>query len=531
MEIMENTRPVSNLFKAALLNPDQFCVTWEQVPGRVDTKDQCRSILADAEKAAMGGKVHAISITDNPGGNPAFAGTIIGIEIKKLGIEPLVHLALRDRNRNEVESLIYGLAYNGIRNILAMSGDFPSTGGFGGMGGPVFDLDPTHVMQIVKTINPGKQPAKATAKPSYKPDIFAGVVSSQYKKLESELMCQYYKLGKKIRGGADFVINQIGYDARKAQELILWIAQQGHQIPAVANIYVISYPVARQMHEGKIPGCIITDKFLEQLALERDMPDKGKEAKLLRAAKMFAIARGLGYHGAHIGGYKLDYQAVEYIIDKGNELYPRWREFVSEFDYPIPGGFYYFEKDAATGLNTAVPSPRPLKGKKTLRARVSRTLHSAAFKPTSPFFKPVRKLSFWIDRHRHVRQVFESMEHYSKNVLFDCLRCGDCALHDLGYNCPVSQCPKGQRVGACGGSIDGWCEVYPGQRKCIWVKAYDCLKAYHEEDMLGEYIIPPRDWSLWLTSSWLNYFGGRDHASRRAGIAPTPPAAEDSSRK
>jgi len=41
----------------------------------------------------------------------------------------------------------------------------------------------------------------------------------------------------------------------------------------------------------------------------------------------------------------------------------------------------------------------------------------------------------------------------------------------------VSQCPKNQRNGPCGGSYEGWCEVYPGERLCIWVKAYRWLKA------------------------------------------------------
>jgi len=55
--------------------------------------------------------------------------------------------------------------------------------------------------------------------------------------------------------------------------------------------------------------------------------------------------------------------------------------------------------------------------------------------------------------------------------------------------------PKGQRNGACGGSYQGWCEVYPNEKKCVWVQAYDRLKPYHEENNLAAYIVPPCNWT------------------------------------
>ena len=80
-----------------------------------------------------------------------------------------------------------------------------------------------------------------------------------------------------------------------------------------------------------------------------------------------------------------------------------------------------------------------------------------------------------------VKHLFESLEHLAKTALFHCMNCGDCALFDIAYVCPMSQCPKNQRNGACGGSYEGWCEVYPNEKKCVWVQAYERYKAYHEE--------------------------------------------------
>ena len=65
------------------------------------------------------------------------------------------------------------------------------------------------------------------------------------------------------------------------------------------------------------------------------------------------------------------------------------------------------------------------------------------------------------------------------------------------------------------GKLQGWCEVYPNEQKCIWVQAYERLKAYSEEAKLGETIIPPCNWDLWQTSSWLNFYLGRDHTAKR----------------
>ncbi len=516
-----NITPDPNRFKSALLHSDTFCITWEQVPGRGASEKERESILQNSEMAARGGRIHAISVTDSPGGSPTFSSGTLGIEIRKLGIESLVHLALRDKNRNEIESLLYGLAAVNVHNLLVISGDYPARDGFEGRAHPVFDLDPTHVMQLLDRMNHGLKYESMGKTITLAPtDFFGGVAVSPFKQLESELICQYYKLDKKIRGGAGFVISQIGYDARKAQELILWLKHKGYQIPALANIYALTYAAAKLMSENKIPGCVVTDKLLAQLDEERKAPDKGKSARLLRAAKMYAIARGLGYKGAHFGGRNMTYDMMEYILQKGEELYPKWPELVAEFDYPQPDGFYLYEKDVNTGLNSTRESGRPLKDRKNWLAGVSRFVHGAFFNPQHPFFKPSQKFFQMVDASNWTRKTFEFLEHQGKGVFFECLRCGDCSLFDTGYLCTTSQCPKGERLGPCGGSFQGWCEVYPGKRQCVWIRSYTRLKAYHEEDKLGTYIIPPRDWELWQTSSWINFYMGRDHTAKRLGISP-----------
>src|SRR5690242_18296302 len=88
------------LYERSLRDPKKFSLTWELVPGRGACEKSQESILDTARLAAQGGRVHAMTITDNPGGNIALSAEMLGAEIARLGIEPLVHLTCKDKNRN-----------------------------------------------------------------------------------------------------------------------------------------------------------------------------------------------------------------------------------------------------------------------------------------------------------------------------------------------------------------------------------------------------------------------------------------------
>lgn len=514
-------REKANTLREALLNPGTFCVTWEQIPGRGAFERQQEEIIENVEKAAKGGKVHAVSVTDNPGGNPAISTEMLCAEIKKLGIEPLVHLACRDKNRNELESVMYGLAAAGVRNVLLLTGDAPASGGFNGKSKSVFDLDPMHGLQLVGMMNQGMEQEVMRRKVTLAAtDFFAGACVSPFKKLEAELMAQYFKLGKKIQAGAQFIITQVGYDARKFHELLLWTKLNGNNVSLLVNIYVLPYATAKVMNANQIPGCVVTDKLVAELAEEAKAKDKGKAARLLRAAKMYAIAKGMGYAGAHIGGHGITYEMVEYIVDKGEELSASWEALVAEFDYPQENGFYYFKKDPQTGLNLPELAERARKPAMPFKYRLYRMAHHLLFNEKSRAFRVLQPVAKRIDASHAGKKAFGYVEHMSKVAMFGCMNCGDCALFDAAYICPMSHCPKSQRNGPCGGSCDGWCEVYPNERKCIWVLAYERLKSAGEEKKIGAYIVPPCNWDLWETPSWLNFYLGRDHSAKRLGIKP-----------
>ncbi len=518
--LSDRLRERANTVREAILNPGAFCITWEQIPGRGAFEIQQEELIENARRAARRGKIHAVSVTDNPGGNPAISTEMLCTEVKKLGIEPLVHLAFRDKNRNQSESLLYGLAALGVRNLLMLTGDYPSSGGFQGRSKPVFDLDSVHGLQLVEMMNRGMEHEVMGRTTTLAPtDFFAGASVSPFKQSEPELMGQYYKLKKKIEAGAKFIITQVGYDARKFHELLQWLNVNGYKVPVLVNIYILPYGAARVMNSNQIPGCVVTDKLLAELNTERKEKDKGRSTRLTRAAKTYAIAKGMGYAGAHIGGQGATYEMVEYIIEKGEELAPNWQDLVEEFNYPQNNGFYFFQKDSKTGLNLDIPATRTAKAVHPPIYLLSRLAHATLFNPKSIIFKALGPVAKLVDSSPVVASAFGSFEHISKVALFGCMNCGDCGLFDVAFICPMSQCPKNQRNGPCGGSYEGRCEVYP-DKKCVWVKAYERLKGHKEEESIGDYIVPPCNWELTGTSSWLNFYLGRDHSAKRLGINP-----------
>ncbi len=511
-------------FQESLLDKDTFSVTWELVPGR-GAFEKAQEVVFDSVTAAVkGGKVHALTITDNPGGNPAISSEMLGVEIMNMGIEPLVHFTCKDKNRNQLEGLLYGMERANVRNLLIMTGDYTYSG-FMSRAAPVFDLDPAQLLLMCKTLNEGMEVPTFKGSTTLKPtNFFSGAAVSPFKATEAEQMGQYYKLKKKLESGAEFIVTQLGYDIRKIHEVKMIMNHLGYaDTPVVGNIYLLPAGAARLMNRNGLPGCVVTKELLDTIVKETEADDKGKGKgkRLERAAKMYAFMKGMGFSGVHIGGHGMKYDEVEIVIQQGEELVANWQDLIPEFDFGQPKGWYYFEKDKETGLNTETPvnrkESRPSAG---LGYAAFRTLHHVMFEKKGFLFKPMQAFARLVDGKKGMEHAFTRVEHFMKVMTNECLHCGDCALFDIAYLCPTSQCPKSQRNGPCGGSFEGFCEVYPNEKECIYVRAYPKLKSHGGEDILGDYLVPPRDFDLRWTSSWLNFYMGRDHSAIRLGIKP-----------
>lgn len=515
-----------NKFKESLLDPGTFSVTWEIVPGRGAKEAAQEEAITTAKTAVKDPRIHAITITDCPGGNPAILAENLGKEILDIGIEPLVHFTCKDKNRTQMESQLYAMARSNVRNLLVMTGDYVNNA-YEGKAKPVFDIDPIHCCRLIGNMNNGLEytvgPRTITNQPT---DFFYGCAVSPFKALESEQIAQYNKLIKKVRdGGAKFIITQLGYDMRKYHEVLQFMKLNDLNVPLVGNIYLLPLGAAKLMNRNGLPGCVATDELVAKLEEEKQNSDKGLEARLTRAAKMYGIMKGMGFAGAHIGGHGLSGEQMDFILEQGERYVDNWKSHLDEFDFPMKKGFYYYKKDPETGLNTEETTEidaDDLEMRVGFIYHLSHFTHWLMMTPGRNLFNFMRGFYKLIDGTKFMRP-YHFCEHMAKVVLYDCKDCGDCALTHVAYSCPMSKCPKHQRNGACGGSRDGWCEVYPGKRKCVYVKAYNRLKGYGAEEELHEYSVAPCDWNLYQQASWPNYFLGRDHDAERLGIPYVAP--------
>jgi methylenetetrahydrofolate reductase (NADPH) len=478
-----------------------------------------------------------ISITDNAGGNPQLAPLALGRPILYAGKEVVIHLTCKDLNRNGLESEAWLLNSEGFHNILAMTGDYPVTGNEG-LAKPVFDIDSVALISMLNKMNQGFDPKVVEGRPKaqqlQKTGFCIGAVTTNFKLREGEVMPQYAKLAKKVECGAQFIINQIGFDSRKISELRQYMDRNGMSpTPLIGNVYLLGGRVSQIFHEGRIPGVVVSRELFELCQRQAQSADGGKAFFLEFAAKQIAVYRGLGYGGVYLGGVH-KYDAIQKILQIERTFAPDdWKQFARGIKFSRPGEFYFFAENPVTGL--ADPEKRavtePVASKHVAATyHLSKWTHDNLFASGTTFSKWGAKFCANAKDSFQGPAPLRALEHLSKSFLFGCKDCGDCSLPDIAFLCPESQCAKNQRNGPCGGTREGRCEV-DGFGDCIWLRAYERLKSEGREHDLLEHSPVIQNQALRGTSAWANNWLGRDHAGKKANGAGEPPASATTPKK
>jgi methylenetetrahydrofolate reductase (NADPH) len=351
-------------------------------------------------------------------------------------------------------------------------------------------------------------------------------VVTNHKLYEREVMPQYFKLEKKVRAGAGFVINQIGWNARKDDELLQWARARELPVKVIANVYLLTRGVARVFHGGKIPGVVVAEELLALAERYGTGEDKGREFFVDLVAKQVAVARGLGFSGAYIGGHMPTGTYDEILERAGRYGGDDWLGLAAELGYDRPGEFYLYGRDPDTGLSDGREREQYLESRRERRTdlkvpsryRLSRVMHNTVFAQDAPLFPLGTRVYSKLDQSsKRVQRAAHLVEQAAKVPMFGCEDCGDCSLPDSAYVCPEGPCAKNQRNGPCGGTRDGLCEVYDSE--CIWSQAYERLKAYGEEQDLVTGPVVIKNNALRGSSAWANTFLGRDHNAANAADA------------
>jgi methylenetetrahydrofolate reductase (NADPH) len=496
--------PTDNVFKSSLLDPDEFTITFELVPGQGAGGKRVDSLLEFADQARADGRIKALSITDNPGGVPALAPVALGTEIRALGIEPLIHFSLKDKNRNQVESHIFLYQRMQLHSLLVLGGDFPGRGYYG-QARPVYDLDTIQTLQLMQDMETGRyHRGKKDRDHPCLPPLFKGCVVSPFKTREAEQVWQYAKLVNKIRAGADFIITQLGFDTSRFEELVLFCRDNNITQPLLANVFIPSPAVARAMAAGRVPGVAVSETLLKTIKQEESRGDR--TARLKRAAAMIRRLRDLGCQGVHIGGNGLEFEDLRYIMDKveSNRTDDTLTSVATEF--PVPGSWSFYRKKSREAPTTSALHP----GQKRGLAPIHHLAHVLLFSRQTFSGRLFGKFCLFCARSRYRTALLNFTERCIKRLLFNCRMCGDCTLAESAYLCPQSGCPKRLTNGPCGGSLHGFCEVFP-RRHCFWVRVYDRLAPDTDFTSISDRPpLPPKDWALEKTSSCINYFKKMD---------------------
>ncbi|HAK93559.1 MAG TPA: methylenetetrahydrofolate reductase [Planctomycetes bacterium] len=498
-----------------------FCLGVELVTTRgFADKGPASKVLQFGRALAGRTDIDWLSITDNAGGNPALGAEHLGGILRDLGAEVLIHLSAKDMNRNALEGRAWTLASRGLTNVLVLTGDYPIAG-FRGSARPVFDMDSVTLLAMLAAMNAGMEvAAPGRAAVALEPTSFyAGVAVSPFKAHPAELLGQYLKLERKIAHGAQFIITQIGYDARKWDELRVHLEERGHRLPCIGYVYLLGKGVAGVFHRNQIPGCVVSDELLALVERQAAGPDRGKSFFIELAAKQAAILRGMGYRGAYLGGLTSPAQ-LDAILERLRSFSPDdWRLFAKELQFPAPNEFYMYERDPATGLADAgrrAPMPRAsAPALERLGFAFNEVFHRIVFAPDAPLFGAAARVYRTLEKRPRLASAARGLENLIKAAMFGCRGCGDCSLPETTYICPESSCPKRQRNGPCGGSCRGKCEAE--DRDCIWVRAFRRCGGAEKFAALLQEAAAFVDDGLRTKSSWANAFLGRDHHRYREG--------------
>ncbi|MDR2756070.1 MAG: methylenetetrahydrofolate reductase C-terminal domain-containing protein [Planctomycetaceae bacterium] len=467
-------------------------------------------------------RISWVSITDNPGGNPMLPADWLAGQLTEFTHNIVLHLACKDYNRAGLESNLWRYAAEGFNNILVLSGDLPVTG-YPKLASGVFDMDSVGLLDMVTSMNHGLPvPSRRCGTETLTPTVFfSGCVVNPFKQNENELIPQYYKLVRKIHAGAVWVLPQLGYDMRKFREVKQFLHSQNLNVPMIGNVYVLTKTVAKMFNSGKLAGCVVSNRLLEEIEKYSTGQDKGKQYFRELAAKQLAVFKGLGFAAGYLGGITKPESFFE-IIEQSNQYSGNdWKQFYQEIQFPQPNEFYLFETDFSTEsgnsslpptLNLNLKNPQKTKNI-NLFYRFSRLVHAIAFHRDHGLYSTMKTIFLFLNKNnsfcRFCFRLIHQIEKDVKHLFYGCTDCGDCGLPDTAYLCPMNSCSKNMRNGPCGGSSKSRCES--NDKDCIWTIAYDRLKYFNEFDDFINSPVITYNAALKGTSAWSNLYHDRDH--------------------
>ena len=235
-----------------VLDQGQFAVTIEYNP----PKGTNISVLAESAKGLVG-RVHGVNVTDNTAAVVRAGSLPVARVLYEMGHDPVMQLTCRDRNRIAMQSDLMGAHILGIRNILCLTGDYPTVGDHK-EAKPVYDLDSVQVMQLVLGLNSGKDLAGNKLDGSTDFTIGAAVTPEA-----DPVGPMLVKFETKVRAGAQFFQTQAIYHPEQFASFMQ--AVRKFKVKVLAGILLLRNAKMAEFMNANIPGVSVPQEMIDEL--------------------------------------------------------------------------------------------------------------------------------------------------------------------------------------------------------------------------------------------------------------------------
>ena len=262
------------------------------------------------------GNVEGANVTDNQTAIVRMSSIAAAAIAISCGVEPVVQMVCRDRNRIAMQSDILGAAALGVKNLLCLSGDHQIFGNHP-QAANVFDIDSVQLIAMVKRMRDDKQFISGDPIKEHEPRLFIGAVENPF---ADPFEFRVPRLAKKINAGADFIQTQCVFDLDKFSRWMELVVKEGlhKKIYILAGLTPVRSHRALKYMKSEVAGMSIPDELITRMESAEDAKEEGIKICLEMIEKIKNIEGVSGIHLMPIG-----WESITPVILERAGLLPR----------------------------------------------------------------------------------------------------------------------------------------------------------------------------------------------------------------
>ena len=278
-KLLEKATSLEPTGLAQKLAAGKFVVSVEMGPPK--GLNPTKMLQAAAQMAELGADV--VNVTDSAMAKVRMGSMGCAMLIQQcVGIEVIIHYTSRDRNLMALQSDLLGAHANGIRNVLALTGDPPSLGDYPGASG-IWDVDAIGLVEMLTRFNQGQD---WNGRSIGTPANFN--VGCAFNPTSLDLTTEIERLRKKLAAGAQFIMTQPVFDAQVLRETLQQVGDI--KVPIVAGVSLLNNYKQTEYLYHEVPGIVVPYPILERM---REAGEKGMTEGLKIATELLDDIHGL----------------------------------------------------------------------------------------------------------------------------------------------------------------------------------------------------------------------------------------------